>query len=688
MQNIKITCTLKSGNSKQKIAIAAKLIAALVFLGYFISIQEMYYIKNDFFLKRIVFVLGLFAVVVFLSIIDVQLSKKLDRIVSIFLMVISPFSAWILSEVLINEPSCAVPHTGIMQKDPLWIGISLAVIILLYLVLLFVTNSIGISATVINIIAIIFSTAVCIVYELRGIPMMASDVMTIRTAANVAGEYSIQLTFKEYAALFMCLVLSYVFLQLEETKVCEKLWKRGLAFIVVIACSVGFTQKVVLSDYMKDHGINVRMFRPMESYQKYGAVTTFVRSIGYAVVQKPEGYSVGKVKQIIEKYQDKQKKTNGSIKKYPNIITILNETYSDIKVLGDFKTNEDYMPFYRSMKDNCVKGYTYASIVGGQTANTEFELLTGNTLGFLSPDITAFQLYIHDNMPSMVSNLKENGYSGNKALHPFNPYNYNRPAVYNYLGFSEFLAKQDFPEDVKMLREYISDDADIDKVISEYEKNRKEDSSQPYFMYNLTIQNHSPYDKDHSNFKQTIKLENGKFDAYANRYLNLIKYSDASLKKIVQYFENCKEPTVILFLGDHQPRLTDVFLNKITNGEYSHWGSEEMMKRYQVPFVIWANYDIPEQYIEKTSMNYLQSILMQTAGVDMSGYQKFLNQIREEIPTITSHGYWGKNGKFYEVDDKKSPYYDIIQEYRIIQYNMMFDIENRFDSFFEVDKSN
>ena len=111
-----------------------------------------------------------------------------------------------------------------------------------------------------------------------------------------------------------------------------------------------------------------------------------------------------------------------------------------------------------------------------------------------------------------------------------------------------------------------------------------------------------------------------------------------------------------------------------------------MMKRYQVPFVIWANNDINEQHIEKTIMNYIQSILTKTAGVKMTGYQRFLNEVRKEVPTITSQGYWGKNGKFYQINDKGSPYYGIIQKYRMIQYNMMFDKKNRRDSFFEVSK--
>lgn len=655
-------------------------------LGYFFSIREMYVVKGDFFLKRIVFVCGLFTAAVLLSVLDIRLNEKVSRGISILLAIMAPFTAWILSEIIINDPKCSVPATGIMHKDPLWVGISLGLIVLAYLVLLFATNSMRVSSVAVNLILAIASTVICIVYEFRGIPMMAPDVLTAKTATSVMANYTIQLTFKEYIAFFLILVMLYVFLQMSETRICRKIWVRAAALVVTIVCSVMVTQKVVLSDYMKENGINIRMFRPMESYQKYGMVVTFARSVGYARVDKPEGYSTAKVNQIIKKYETSQKDSVNTSRKNPNIITVLNETYSDIKVLGDFQTNEDYMPFYHSMKENCVKGYTYASIVGGQTANTEFELLTSNTLGFLSAGTTAFQLYIHDEMPSLVSNLKANGYSGNKAMHPFNPYNYNRPAVYSYLGFSDFIDKFDFPEDTKMLREYISDDANVDRVISEFEENRKK-TSQPFYMYNLTIQNHSPYDQDASNFKQTIKLEDDKYDAQANRYLNLMKYSDASLKKMVNYFEKCDEPTIILFLGDHQPRLTDSFLNKITDGAYQTWTSEDMMKRYQVPFVIWANYDIKEQQIEKTSMNYLQSILMETAGVKMSGYQTFLNEIRKEVPTITSQGYWGENGKFYQVDNKKSPYYDIIQEYRIIQYNMMFDVKNRVNSFFEVQTS-
>ena len=87
--------------------------------------------------------------------------------------------------------------------------------------------------------------------------------------------------------------------------------------------------------------------------------------------------------------------------------------------------------------------------------------------------------------------------------------------------------------------------------------------------------------------------------------------------------------------------MTDEFMNKITNGQYQTWSSEQMMKRYQVPFVIWANYDIDKKTVEKTSMNYLQTILMETIDGELTGFQKFQQDLQKEIPVLTSNGYWG-----------------------------------------------
>ena len=153
---------------------------------------------------------------------------------------------------------------------------------------------------------------------------------------------------------------------------------------------------------------------------------------------------------------------------------------------------------------------------------------------------------------------------------------------------------------------------------------------------------------------------------------------------LINYYKNTDEPTVIFLTGDHQPRIHDESMDSITNGEWRNWNDEEMMRRYEVPFLIWANYDIDKKTVEKTSMNYLQTILMETIDGELTGFQKFQQDLQKEIPVLTSNGYWGADGKFYSVDDKNSPYYDLIQEYAMLQYNDMTDYKNRVEDFFEL----
>ena len=62
----------------------------------------------------------------------------------------------------------------------------------------------------------------------------------------------------------------------------------------------------------------------------------------------------------------------------PDIIAIMDETFSDPAVLGEFETNKDYMPFVHSILRgevaNTISGYTDVSVLGGNTANSEFRI--------------------------------------------------------------------------------------------------------------------------------------------------------------------------------------------------------------------------------------------------------------------------------------------------------------------------
>ena len=614
---------------------------------------------------------------VVLIFVRLDFGKKGNRVINILYILFAPCYIFFNMEIAVfNETySFRGQHLSLLLFNFLLIGI-------LELIFIVITNRVRLGTDIWAFICVMFNIVNHFVYEFRGTPAMASDIATVGTALEVADGYKIQFNFYTTVAL----VMLFDFIMLGRVIKCEPVFKKvshrlcGIAVMAIVSVT-GFSQ-LVMTDMVSNRGLYLSLFNPMRSYQQYGSIACFARGIKLSVPEKPNGYSLKKVEEITSKYTSDTVDPN---KKRPNVIAVINEAFSDPQVLGDIETNEDYMPFIHDLmkNGNCVSGTTYASIVGGQTANTEYEFLTGNSMAFLPKGTVAFQLYLRHAMPSLVTELKSEGYTGNSATHLQKARNYNRDKAYPLLGFDKFYDYTNMGVPFVKMRNNATDQCTYDNITHDYEQQRKSTDA-PYFGYTMTIQNHSSYDVPFDNFDdKRIVVENA--DATdLGYYLSLIKYSDEMFENLINYYKNTDEPTVILLTGDHQPRIHDESMDSITNGEWRNWNDEEMMRRYEVPFLIWANYDIDKKTVEKTSMNYLQTILMETIDGELTGFQKFQQDLQKEIPVLTSNGYWGADGKFYSVDDKNSPYYDLIQEYAMLQYNDMTDYKNRVEDFFEL----
>jgi phosphoglycerol transferase MdoB-like AlkP superfamily enzyme len=359
----------------------------------------------------------------------------------------------------------------------------------------------------------------------------------------------------------------------------------------------------------------------------------------------------------------------------PNLIVIMNESWADYANIGQgIEMSEDCMPFIRSLTENTIKGTAYSSVFGGNTANSEYEFLTGNTMGFLPPSSVGFNLFVRGEMPSLASEYKSIGYN-TLAIHPYRGTNYRRNIVYPQIGFDTYYTRTDFYSP-QYIRKYISDQTLFDRIIEEYEKNLE--TGEPIFSYNVTVQNHGDYLKSSSkNLDDSIQiLTKGIDTTRTGMHTNLVKATDEAFENLVEYFSGREEPVVIVMFGDHQANLGDSTYEYLIGNE-EDLTAEELMEKYKVPFIAWANYDIQEETIEKTSLNYLYSILASRLDLPMTGYQKYLLDLSEEIPVLAAGGYWGANGEFYELDDEDSPYFDKVNEYNILEYNYIFGKSNR-----------
>lgn len=133
---------------------------------------------------------------------------------------------------------------------------------------------------------------------------------------------------------------------------------------------------------------------------------------------------------------------------------------------------------------------------------------------------------------------------------------------------------------------------------------------------------------------------------------------------------------MIIMFGDHQPSLG----NTSNSLFFPDSGTPEKdINQYITPFLIWANYDIPDQTIDKMSANYLSALIVNTANMEMTPYQRFLFELMKKYPVISLYGCYDSNGTFYnsvdDIDDES------IQEYRMLQYNNVFDSSRMEDLF-------
>ena len=521
------------------------------------------------------------------------------------------------------------------------------------------------------------------VWQFRGCPVLATDLQSAKTAMNVAANFSYKLDLTGVWGVVYIITFTAMLLSLKGYKGAGL--KRRAVMLVLSICAVGLFNVIFFnSDFVKNRGIKAEVWHPQVRYAKNGTALSFVLSWSYTKVEVPKGYSAKKAYAVMKEYESDDVEGSEAVSdKMPNVIAIMNESLGDFAYDGKIEYTEDYIPFIHSLSDNTVKGKLYVSIEGANTANSEFEFLTGNTMAFLPYRCIPYNLYINDETASMTQNMKSTGYTGNNAYHPYLSSGWNRTNVYPLMGFDNFFADEYYYEkgNDELVRNYISDKSDFQQIIDDYEVANAANGDAPFYLFNVTMQNHGGYDGKRGLVDTKIKITSDNLNSdEAEQFINLAKMSDDAFKMLVSYFENVDEPTLIVMFGDHQPPVENTFYSDLIGKDVNNLPVEKQANWYATPYVIWANYDIEEQEVDM-SANYLSSYVMQLAGMKLTGYNKYLLDLQKEIPILSAVCYQGDDGVFHELDEK-TKYSKKIEEYQMIQYNNLFDVEHRNNDFF------
>ena len=565
-----------------------------------------------------------------------------------------------------------------------------------HLVLYLVVRNTRIACLLVLLVVVGFSIANHYVIAFTGIPITFGDLMSVGVGMAVAGGYTYTLD----PAVVACLIAAFVYAALLIAIPCSKIQvsfrsnQMALALVAVAAVGMG---AYLYGDEDAWSRIDTHEWNPAYPYLHYGFAASLASDVASASTVEADGYDSDALWQTDESSgvtqvnvghgyvteADGAPAYREATEESPNIVVVMNESFSDLtSYLEGYETSTDPMPFVRSLmqQENVISGTcAVSSDMGTGTANSEFEFLTGNSMAYFRGN-TPYVQFIDTETPSLASELAGRGYR-TQAMHAYERAGYNRVKVYDRFGFQQYKGIEDFDVDIDVARGYPTDETNYRQLIKDFEENR---GGAPQFLFNITMQNHGGYYA--SDYEWPVRVHEvapvESYDDSVIAYESSVRMADDALRQLISYLETVDEPTVLLFFGDHEPRLSNEF--------YSSWFTDEngldletTAQLHKTPFFIWGNYDLNTDAAAKgstVSLNYLSTVLFQAAGIKLSPYQEYLADLRMEHPVITARYFTDAFGS--KIGSTPTAFTDSIREYQWLQYNCVFDRAHRIPGFY------
>ena len=491
------------------------------------------------------------------------------------------------------------------------------------------------------------------VHEFRGTNINISDILSLNTAKEVAGGYKYEIK-PLFIIVFVLVAVEYilhifvykinmvgVFEQKLNTNIGRYVFFWNEIFQIMCFLLSFFFLKDKISQKQYDYSLNAGENEGY-IYNFFSSMPIFHRSIVDSASSEKTALDFIKTVFRIAKENNKNKNTknahdyvtifNSKFKNYtmknpesPHILVIMNESFGTAHRI--INTNMAVTPYYDGLS-NVTKGNLYVNTFGGGTANTEFEFLTGMTIGNYPYPVMPYNNFVKREKYSLARYFNNLGYK-TIAMHPYTATNYHRDKVYKRFGFDELLFFKDF-KNKKYVRNFVSDRSMYEEVIRRF-RNVKE-SGQKMFLFGITMQNHSGY-KDFAGAEVLSHMTNYKEREFVDAYLSLMKISDEAIELLINYFDSVEDHVIILFFGDHNASF-GTEINKIV---YEQGLNYECTNAYMTPFFIYDNKNKKEEFIDAISANFLSIELLKKANLPLDVLHDMLNELYKEYSVYNYH---------------------------------------------------
>ncbi len=482
--------------------------------------------------------------------------------------------------------------------------------------------------------------------QLRGDPVLASDLRLLRTAGGIMGNYSFELSAPVgivAAGFVTMLLLSILLLRREHMSRHERL--AGLMLLLSLTLAGGFELYPDADIYEKtaNSGL-INPWSETEIYVSRGTTYPFLYSVQDMLPNAPSGYRESEASSTLASYEDQDIPEGEKI----TVVGIMLEAFSD---MTDFPVLDEvpaihkiYEPLHE-LEERSVSGRLLTNIFAGGTVDTEWGYLTGYSEHeeFRSP------------VNTYVRYFKSQGYDA-LYRHPGYSWFYNRSNVNEYLGFDECVFNDTGFGDLISISDalYHSDKVLVDYLLNDIDSRTETDD--PLFLFSVSYQNHGPYPSETYWEEYVTPEKNGwsmESCCVINNYLAGIRSTVNEMCRMAEELEKRDEPVVFVFFGDHKPWMgngNSVYTEMGINMDVSTL--DGFYNYYATPYVIYANQAardlLGNDFAEPGgdfSPCFLMAKVFDECGWEGPGFMQLQREMRAVSPLMSSGGWRLSDGQ-------------------------------------------
>ena len=320
-------------------------------------------------------------------------------------------------------------------KNPLIFVFNWIPILLMQMILLSVCGKQWLAFLINSVLT--FLSAIGNFYKLtfRNDPFVFSDISSIRAGLAVAGDYDLQINTRIMLSVLFVIAGTAVLFFLVRGKTNKRL---RIAMPLLAILSIWPLWHYIYSNdkLYKDLASRNVIYLTRDDRDKFrstGFPYPFLHSIKDGANLPPDGYDEKTTVQKLDSFESELIPDEAR----PNILVIQLESFSDFEAMGvNGIADYVYDPLRQLQKESSC-GILVPNIIGGGTVNTERAVLSG---------CYKLQQYYH---PAFfyVRYLKTQGYF-TTGSHPNVSSFYSRGLINDYLGFDEYLYRDNYFEDI------------------------------------------------------------------------------------------------------------------------------------------------------------------------------------------------------------------------------------------------